>query len=64
MLWVNEDGVVALPVDGIFPADLAVLDIHGYSARLAPTPTPGIDWAVWVEGADPNQQVRTRLLAR
>jgi len=64
VLWVNEDGVVTLPVDGSFPADLTTLDLAGYSPRLAPTPSAGIDWAVWVDGADPTQQVRYRFLAR
>jgi hypothetical protein len=64
VLWVNEDGVVTIPVDGSFPADLTTLDLPGYSPHVAPTPTPGIDWAVWVEGADPTQQVRYSLFAR
>ena len=64
VLWVNDDGVVTLPVDGSFPQDLAVLDIPGYSPRLAPTPTAGIDWAVWVGGSDPTQQVRHCFLSR
>lgn len=64
VLWVNEDGVVTLPVDGSFPADLTTLPLTGYSPHLAPTPTPGIDWAVWVDGNDPTQQIRHRFLAR
>jgi hypothetical protein len=64
VLWVNEDGVVTLPVGGSFPADLRTLDIPGYSPRLAPTLTPGVDWAVWIQGAEPNQQIRYRFLAR
>lgn len=64
VLWLNEDGVVTLPVDGIFPRDLESLDLSGYSVRLAPTLTSDVDWAVWVEGSEPVQQVRYRFLPR
>jgi len=63
-LRVNEDGVVTMPVDGVFPRDLTTLDLTGYSPRVAPTPTAGIDWAVWVDGADPLQQIKYRFLQR
>ncbi|HTO96541.1 MAG TPA: sialidase family protein [Myxococcales bacterium] len=62
VLWVNEDGVVNLPVDGIFPQDLAKVDISGYSPRVAPTPSEGIYWAVWVGGSDPTQQIMYRFM--
>jgi len=64
VLWVNEDGVVTLPVDGTFPRDLESLDLSGYSVRLAPTLTSGLDWAIWVEGSEPAQQVRYKFLPR
>ena len=64
VVWVNEDGVVTVPIDGTYPADAAILDIAGYSPRILPTPTPGIDWAVWVAGSDPLQQIRYSLLSR
>jgi hypothetical protein len=64
VLWVNEDGVVSLPIDGRFPQDLKPLDIPGYSPRLLPTPTPGLDWAVWVAGTDPLQQIQYRFQLR
>ena len=64
VLWLNEGGVVTLPVDGAFPRDLGTLDIPGYSPRLAPSPTSGIDWAVWVGGAAPLQQIQYRYLSR
>jgi hypothetical protein len=65
VLWLNEDGVVTLPVDGgLFPGDLEVLDIPGYSPRMVQTPTPGIFWATWVAGVDPTQQIQYRYLSR
>jgi hypothetical protein len=64
VLWVNEDGVTSLPVDGDFPADATSLAIPGYTPRLVPTPTPGIFWAAWVEGGEPTQKVKHRFLAR
>ena len=42
----------------------APIDIPGYSPRLVATPTDRLYWAAWVEGADPNQQVRWRFLPR
>jgi hypothetical protein len=36
----------------------------GYSHRVAPTPTPGIDLGVWVQGPDGQQDISYRFFER
>jgi hypothetical protein len=64
VVWVTEAGTVDLPIDGTFPDDLVTLDIPGYTPRVAPTATPGIYWAAWVDGAEPLQKVRYRFFEK
>lgn len=39
-------------------------ELTGYSARMCETATPGIFWAVWVEGTNPTQKIRHRFFRR
>jgi hypothetical protein len=66
VMWVTENGTVEVPVDDLDGASPAAVPIPvgGYTPRLAPSPTPGIYWAVWAEGTEPTQKIRQRLLAR
>ena len=62
VLWVTESGTLTRPLD--LSSAEAPIDIPGYSPRLVPTPTDRLYWAAWVEGTDPNQQVRWRFVSR
>jgi hypothetical protein len=56
--------VVDLAIDGTFSTDLGMLDIPGYTPRIAPTATPGIYWAAWARGEAPLQNVGYRFFEK
>jgi hypothetical protein len=66
VMWVTENGTVEVPVDDVEGAIPVIVQIPtgGYTPRLAPTPTPGIYWAAWAEGSDPDQKIRQRFLMK
>jgi hypothetical protein len=64
IVWVTPTGTVSLPVTGTYPNDSVRLDLPGYTPRIAPTPTPGVYLAVWVEGTEPTQKVKYRFFSR
>jgi hypothetical protein len=66
VMWVTENGTVEVPVDDVEGAIPVTVQIPagGYTPRLAPTPTPGIYWAAWAEGSDPDQKIRQRFLMK
>jgi hypothetical protein len=66
VLWTTLNGTVTLPVDALDPVHLATVEVPlgGYTVRVAPSPTAGIYWSAWAEGAEPTQKVRQRFLAK
>lgn len=65
VLWHTATANVVMPFDGAWPDDaIERPELDGYSARVARTATPDIDWAVWVAGADPTQKLDHAFLVR
>ncbi|KAB2898323.1 MAG: exo-alpha-sialidase [Kofleriaceae bacterium] len=68
LTWRTADGgpdrQVELPFDGTWSAAVARPEITGYTARVAETWTPGVLFAVWVEGSNPVQKIHARAFRR
>ena len=66
--WLSALGpaaTVELAVGGVYPVDLVGRpEINGYTGRMVATSTPGVFWAVWVEGANPTQKIQSRFFLK